>query len=161
MSESDCDALVTPDTPIRRRTESPRTVDRDVVTGRFTPGNQLSKTHGLYSVRIADVVRAEREAFLAADLEDAGGTEHLTIRKRAQHAYRARLHVQIESLAESLERFGLFDRRGRLRVQWITKLETMIGTAAKLDAQLGLTRQERSIGASGTLSEYLAHEAER
>jgi len=123
----------------------PRSTDRDPQTGRFAPGNAVARKHGLHSSALTDALREEREAFLAASIVDDGGESEVTTRRRSLLDYRARLHVQIIALSDALERFGMFDRRGRLRSGWLQRLEALIGRGQAIDATLGLGRRERHV----------------
>src|SRR5262249_51938830 len=92
---------------------------------------------------------AEGAAFLEQDLLDAGGIDDMPIRIRAQHAYRSELHVDIRKLSIALRMYGLFDRKGRARLEWLQRLESLINTARQLDATLGLERRARRIADMG------------
>lgn len=122
----------------------PARTDRDA-TGRFLPGNASARRHGLFAAGIEAAVAAEKCAFLAQSLADDGG-EDIPERRRSLHDYRASLHVQVRALAAALERHGQFDRRGRLRATWISKLESLIAAATRIDAALGLERREKPVG---------------
>lgn len=50
--------------------------------------------------------------------------------------HRARLRVHICALSDAVERYGLFDRRNRLRA---------ISTAQRIDGTLGLARRSRHV----------------
>ncbi|HEY0876690.1 MAG TPA: hypothetical protein VGD94_24655 [Vicinamibacterales bacterium] len=121
--------------------------------GRFLPGNRESRKHGLFGARVSAALIAEREAFEAACLADDGGD--VPVRRAARLQYRARLHVQIRALSDALEQFGLFDRRGRLRGQWLQRLEGLIAVATRLDATLGDERRARDISRMSA-AEYAA-----
>jgi hypothetical protein len=135
---SDSPSTVTPPTP-------PQPAGRDASTGRFTPGNAIARTHGLYAQRIAEELAAEREAFLQQSLLDDGGDTEVPARRRALHDYRSRLHVTITQLSTAIDTFGLFDKKGRLRERWLRRLESLIGRAQALDALLGLERRQKHI----------------
>lgn len=113
--------------------------------GRFLPGNALAKRHGLHASRSAEAMASAREQFLASDMADAGGLGDVPTRKASLHHYRARLHSHISALSDALETFGLFDKRGRLRVAWLQRLEGLMTTAHRLDATLGLERRARPV----------------
>jgi hypothetical protein len=108
----------------------------------FQPRNRKAQTHGLHA-RVSDALIAEREDFERRSLTDDG--TDVPVRRASRHRYRARVHVQIEALSEALEQFGLFDKRGKLRVGWLQRLESMIGVAARLDASLGDERGARPV----------------
>ena len=123
----------------------PQSSGRDPSTGKFLPGNEIARKHGLHSSALTDALRDEREAFLTASISDDGGEGEVTTRRRALLDYRARLHVQIVALSDALEKFGMFDRRGRLRSGWLQRLEALIGRGQAIDATLGLGRRERHV----------------
>ncbi len=83
------------------------------------------------------------EAFVQGSLSDEG-EDDIPTRRRAQLGYRARVHRRILQVDDALER-GLFDRRGKLRVAWITKLESLIATAIRIDVMLGLERRQKRV----------------
>jgi hypothetical protein len=119
--------------------------DRDPVTGRLLPGNAIARRHGLYASRIAEELEAERVAFLEQSITDDGGLSEISIRRRSQHEYRARLHVHIAQLSSAIEQFGLFDGRGRLRTAWLQRLEGLMALARSIDASLGLERRQKRV----------------
>jgi hypothetical protein len=121
--------------------------------GRLLPGNTLALRTGLYSERSQAEYQDEVDRFLAASLADDGGVAEVSTRRRTVHEYRARVDRRIRMLDAALEARGLFDCRGRLRVAWISKLESLIATARALDSLLGLDRRQRPIR---SLSEALA-----
>jgi hypothetical protein len=111
-------------------------------------GNGLARMTGLHvtnHVPEFEAIEAAGRALLEQSVTDAGGRDELIARELAHHEYRALLHVRILKLAQALERHGQFDRRGRLRVGWITKLESLIGTALSIDKTLGLTRLAKPV----------------
>jgi hypothetical protein len=112
------------------------------------PGNQIAATHGLFSERDLARLQAEVEAFLANSLTDDGGESEVPTRRRTLHEYRARVHRRIRQLDAALEVRGLFDRRGKLRVAWLQRLEALINTAKGIDSLLGLERRQRHVPAS-------------
>lgn len=131
-------ATVAPDSD----SNPPRT-DRDPASGRFLRGNRTALRHGLYGVNVEAVMIEERQAFEAASIADDG--DDLPERRRSLHRYRASLHVQIEALAASLEKHGQFDRRGKLRAGWLSKYESLIAAAVRIDAVLGLDRKPKDV----------------
>jgi hypothetical protein len=60
--------------------------------------------------------------------------------------------VQLDA---AIETRGLFDPRGKLRVAWLGKLESLIAAARGIDNLLGLDRRPRQVG---TMDEYLRGE---
>jgi len=115
------------------------------VRGHAVRGSEIARRHGLHASRLVEAVKAEREAFWHSSVADDGGETAISTRRRSLHTYRARLHVQILMLGDAIERWGLFDRRGRLRVTWLARLEGLIARAAALDAVLGLERRPRRV----------------
>jgi hypothetical protein len=110
--------------------------------GRWLARNSGAKRHGLYG-RVSDALIAEREDYERACLADDGGD--VPIRRASRIRYRGRLHVQIEALGNAIEAHGLFDKRGRLRIPWLQRLDSLINTAMRLDASLGDERRARDI----------------
>lgn len=139
LSQSDADHVTIPSTDRDRR-------------GRVVKGNQLSKRTGLYAATVDRLLEQERQAFLTASLADDGGDPDVPTRRRSLHAYRSRLHLHIAQVSGALERFGLFDGRGRLRATWLSKFESLVGTAIRLDTLLGLERRTKD---TMTLQQYL------
>ena len=115
-------------------------------------GGALSRRHGLYAA-LSGAIADERAEFLVASLTDDGG--EIPTRRRSLHEYRARLHVHVVQLSDALERHGLFDRRGRLRVSWLQRFEALVGRAQAIDAVLGLSRRSRPVeSARDIIREY-------
>ncbi|HYN08041.1 MAG TPA: P27 family phage terminase small subunit [Vicinamibacterales bacterium] len=125
--------------------------------GRFTKGNVQAVGPLLYTDRDLLQLREEVGEFLQRSIADDGGEGEVSTRRRTLHEYRARVHRRIVGLDAALEARGLFDRRGKLRVAWITKLETLISTAKGIDSLLGLDRRAKAIP---NLLQYLAEKAE-
>jgi hypothetical protein len=94
---------------------------------------------------LTEALAEERRAYLAGSLTDDGGEAEVPTRRRSLHEYRARLHVHIGQLSDAIERFGLFDRRGRLRATWLQRLEGLVDRARAIDATLGLERRARAL----------------
>lgn len=123
-------------------------------------GNGLSRTTGFRVTNLTPELRAIEAAgqvLASQSIVDAGGREELIAREVADHEYRGLLHVNILKLARALDAHGHFDRRGRLRVGWITKLESLISTAVGIDKLLGLQRRQKR---APSLAEYLESRAE-
>ena len=115
--------------------------------GRFVPGHFHSTTHALHTDRVPPEfahLQAEVDAFLAGSLADEGEPDVPT-RRRSQVGYRAIVHRKILQLADALDRRGIFDHRGRLRVQWLTQLNALLSQARQQDQLLGLERRQRQI----------------
>jgi hypothetical protein len=143
------------DAPIRTETASDGETVKPRNAGWFTPENQRARKHGLYSRRLDPDVLAlieSAESFTARSLADAGGAEAMSARERSQHGYRGIVHQDIQELHYALRKFGLFDGRGRPRLSWLTKLESLMATARAIDSALGL---ERRSAAAPTLSDYV------
>lgn len=119
--------------------------------GRFGRGNKAAVLHGFYAAHTREQMVRERTALEQQSILDDGGLADMPARRRMLHRHSARLHVQAAALGASLEQHGLFARDGRLRLAWLQKLESLITTALKVDAQLGLERQPRHVGAGGAL----------
>src|SRR5262249_52898139 len=83
----------------------------------------LARRHGLRAADLTPTHVEAREAFYGASVADDGGVSELSQRRLSLHAYRARLHCHVTSLSDAIERFGLFDKRGRLRALWLQRLE--------------------------------------
>ena len=116
--------------------------------GRFVKGNRAHLTTALRAKALppemAHLVDLERDDLLQAIADDGGPSE--IIRRRAQtHENRQRIQRRVRQVEFALDRFGLFDHKGHLRVVWIDKLIALVNTAARLDALLGLDRRARSI----------------
>lgn len=102
---------------------------------------------------------AEVQDFMTGCLVDEADPDVPT-RRKALLTYRARLHRRIVQLDAALELRGLVDRRGRLRANWLQRLEGLISVARSLDAQLGLDRQARAVNFTERLSAALARKGE-
>jgi hypothetical protein len=107
-------------------------------------GNRVAARHGIYAVASAADAQVAAALFEQSVI-DAGGREELTAREAAQHEYRSVIHLNIVRLAKALERHGQFDKRGRLRVGWLSKLESLTSTALAIDKMLGLERRQRQL----------------
>ena len=91
---------------------------------------------------------------------------HEALRVRSVGSGQDVLDVNIRKVARALEGYGLYDRRGRLRVGWITRLESLITTALSIDQTLGLERRAKNVTdtfdqAIADFSEAYADQAER
>ena len=117
--------------------------------GRFTPGHFHSATTGLHTPRLPPEfahLQADADHFLAASLSDEGDANDVPARRRSQLGYRAVVHRKILQLSEALERRGLFDSRGRLRVAWLGQLNALLSQARQQDQLLGLERRQKDLG---------------
>lgn len=128
--------------------------------GRLLPGAKLARTHGLYTAADLERMRGEIEIFRQASVEDDGGETEVATRRLSLHAYRARIHRRIEQLDDAIEVRGLFDNRGKLRVAWIGKLESLIGAARSIDQTLGLERRGRNVTPSSP-AEWLEQQVQK
>lgn len=142
MANSDCNADGNESQPAR-----PNVVESGAV-GRTGKGNGLAVTHGLYALELPPELqhlRAEIADYEAACLVDEGDSDDVPTRRRSLIEYRARLHRRVLQLDDALELHGLRDRRGRLRVGWLSKLESLIAAAVRIDNLLGLERRPKPI----------------
>ena len=136
---------------LRRGRTAPPPDDRDPRTGRFRQGNGAAVRTGLRAGRTrgGDVVVArlddEVQSFLEGSLADDGGREMIPTRRLSQHQYRAALHCQILQVNAALETHGLFDRRHKLRLGWLSKLESLMREARAFDQSLGLARRPKPV----------------
>jgi hypothetical protein len=124
--------------------------------GRILPGHTLTVKHGLFSDRDLANLNAEVSVFLGGSITDDGGESEVATRRRTLHEYCARLHRRIVQLDAAIETRGLFDPRGKLRVAWVGKLESLIGAARGIDNVLGLDRRARDVG---SMQEYMRGKA--
>lgn len=122
----------------------PNAPQRDAL-GRLLPGHTLTFQHGEDSARVLASLQAEVAAFVEGALVDEGDASEVSTRRRSQIEYRARLHRRIVQLDAALEQRGLFDKKGKLRVQWLQRLAGLIDTAKAIDSLLGLTRRPKKI----------------
>ena len=132
-------------------------LDRDPRTGRFVRGNGVAVKTALRVGRahlpeVFGVLEGQVREFLETSVADDGGRDEMPGRRLSQHQYRAVLHRQVLRLNAALELHGLFDRRGRLRLAWLGKLESLMREARAIDTLLGLGRRTTV----PTLEEYLA-----
>jgi hypothetical protein len=87
----------------------------------------------------------EVQQFIEPSINDDGGRENVPHRRRSLHEYRARTHRRIVQLDAAIELRGLFDKRGKLRVQWLQQLQSLIATAKSVDSLLGLERRAKPV----------------
>lgn len=131
----------------------PDGTDRDR-NGRFIHGNTVAVRTGEHANGsrlpvIFQTLNAEVANFLEASLTDDGGRDQIPTRRLSQHQYRAVLHQQILRLSLALDTHRLFDRRGRLRVAWLSKLKSLMREARAFDASLDLARRPRRVSLHG------------
>ena len=55
------------------------------------------------------------------------------------------MHRHILQVSAALDTHGVFDRHGKLRLAWLSKLESLIREARALDQSLGLARRTKSV----------------
>jgi hypothetical protein len=148
-----------------RAVASARLYPGRTAAGTFTKGNRVRVRHGLRSrtralpPELEHLAVMEREDYQQS-LADEGGAENV-IRRRAQTLEnRARVQRRIRQIDFALDRFGVFDGKGRLRQQWIDKLISLVGIATRIDIALGFARGARHVGALDDPAEYLAAQSE-
>jgi hypothetical protein len=120
--------------------------DRDAA-GRVLPGNTLAVTHGLDAVELPAQLahlRDELFDFERASLVDEGDDD-IPTRRRSLIAYRARLHRRVLQIDDAIDLKGLVDPRGRLRVAWLSKLESLVAACLRIDRELGLERGAKQV----------------
>jgi hypothetical protein len=104
--------------------------------------------HALYRPQLPaewlDLAQQQEEDF-AQQITDDGGAENIIRNRGNTQENRALVQRRIRQISRALDTFGLFDRKGRLRVPWLTKLESLINTAASLDRLLGLERRQKEV----------------
>jgi hypothetical protein len=135
--------------------DTPTAPTRDP-SGRFLRGNRAAVTHALYAMDLPEEfshLASEISTFRSASIADDGGETEIGVRRQSLHEYRARIHRRIVQLDHALELRGLVDRRGKLRVSWLQRLDGLIASARALDSLLGLDRRARQLP---SLSDYLA-----
>lgn len=144
---------------------NPRGLDRCERCRSVLKGNTLSQTTGMYAtLNTSPEMRAREEAgrtIVAQSVVDAGGREELSAREVALHEYRGLLHERILKLALALRVHGDFDKRGRLRKNWIELKDRLINSAAAIDKTLGLRRKAKRIAsARDIVAEYQRRDEE-
>jgi hypothetical protein len=115
----------------------------------FEPGNVAGRRHGLYG---GDNPEPD-PTVLAQYVADDGGLEHVAARRLDTLRNRALVQRRIEQLQLALADNGLFDRRGKLRVGWLTMFDRFVNTAKALDGMLGLERRAKPVE---TFEEYMS-----
>lgn len=143
-----------PNTPIAALTppDSPEAGGR-TPRGTFAPGNPWARTaalrHGLFSPEAPAAVAAREAAaaFLQQCIADEGGLSELSARQLALLEDRAAVYRLQRQLGHAIDHLGMFDSKGRLRVLWMNKLESLIATGLRIDALLGAERKSRRTGA--------------
>jgi hypothetical protein len=116
------------------------------VKGHFRAGHRLNIVGGQKSDRLPaglDYLQVDVDRFISGSLIDEGDQQDIPVRRRAQLEYRARLHRRILQLDAVLDQRGLVDRRGKLRVAWLSQLQSLIAAAVTIDKLLGLERKQK------------------
>ena len=124
-------------------------------------GHTKSVTHGLTSTR-DDLLQFEGARVAANELfdnavQDDGGLENIPARRKSLLEYRAELHRRVLQLSHALDKSGIRDGSGKLRVNWLVMLKGLIAECRALDTTLGLSRRERDVD---TLDGFLARRAD-
>ena len=108
-----------PDTHAVTSTREPRR-DRDPRTGRFG----AAVTTGLRATQTTTEARhLALDAFLDGGRADDGGRDQIPTPRLSQHQYRALVHRHVRQVSAALDTHGVFDRHGKLRLPWLSKLE--------------------------------------
>ena len=134
--------------PDEAQSAHPKGHDGRDAKGRFAAGHFHSTTTALHTNRVPPEfahLQAEVERFLTGSLQDEGDPGDVPTRRRSQLGYRAVVHRKILQLVDALDRRGLFDSRGRLRIAWLTQLNALLSQARQQDQLLGLERKQRRV----------------
>jgi hypothetical protein len=110
---------------------------------KFRPGNSAALTTGQYATTTPPELLKRQRDFEAAVLADEANPP--TILRRAlisNLAYLQRLRWQLES---ALEQKNVMDPFGKLRVQWIQRIESLTARIESLARLLGVTREARDV----------------
>jgi hypothetical protein len=99
----------------------------------------------LHTPLLPELARVARDQYLRGSLADEGADPATRVRNALERG--AILTGQFTSLAAALEVHGLFDRRGRLRVSWLSTLESLANALLAIDRLLGWERKTRDINA--------------
>lgn len=133
--------------PIRRdergRVRDPESARQLGTRTQFGPGNAAAVTHGIHAR--AFEAQAEVAGMLDRYVADEGGLSEVPARRLDLLQNRAKVQRAFDRLSDTLDRLGLFDRRGRLRVAWLQRLEGLAGMLVRHDAILGLDRRPKRI----------------
>ena len=114
----------------------------------FKSANWLGLQHSMSTDRWPpglEALRDEVASFMAACLADEGDIADVPARRLSLIGHRARLERRIIQVDARLEQAGLTDKRGKLRLGWITALQSLIGQAKSLDQVLGLERRQKRV----------------
>lgn len=120
----------------------------------FGPGNGRAVKHGLYLRSAAEEIAAVLESYVV----DEGGLSEVPARRLDLLRVTAKTQRHFDRLSDTLDTLGMFDKRGRLRVSWLQRIEGLANTLVRLNSTLGLTRQAKSV----TLADIIdQHEREK
>jgi hypothetical protein len=114
----------------------------------FKPANWLGLQHSMRTERWPpglEVLRDEVAAFMRGCLADEGDVALVPTRRLSLLGHRARIERRIIQIDARLEQAGLTDKRGKLRVVWLSQLQSLINTAKSLDQLLGLERKQKRV----------------
>jgi hypothetical protein len=126
--------------------------DRDPVTGRLLPGNQVARKVGDYTTDLSYLAPfLELEQEVRAALERERPTPSTV--ERMLIADLAMLRRYIAMVDGFIVGRGLVDRRGRLRLATVQRLEALVDRCRQLGTLLGLRVPERPVP---SLDQYLA-----
>jgi hypothetical protein len=138
-----------------KRRQARKRIRNPLPVKRTAPNVPHAQTHGLTTDADRrdelpagfEYLQEQVDAFIRGSLLDDGGDgdDEIPTRRRAHHGYRGRIHRRILQVDEAIQMYGLFDRRGKLRVGWLTTLQALVSTAIKIDVLLGLQRRPRKI----------------
>jgi hypothetical protein len=136
-------------TPSARPNRQPR----DPITHRFLPCSKGDGAANLTPKEVLAELDHRIEPFLAGAISDEGGESEVPTRMRTALERQARLARRIHQLDFLLERDGLIDRRGRLRVHWLATLARLCDASLAIDRMLGFERQAKPIASRWEYSE--------
>ncbi len=137
------------------------TKDGICARGHAIAGNQLRRTHGMYSFRdrgnaaISDDLRISADDMAARILADKGGIENCSTLLREYIQQTRNVRVVLDLLSRDMVENGLFTRSKRVRnvfQRWLETLDRFDRFATKV----GLEREARQVP---SLSAYLAQAA--
>lgn len=116
--------------------------------GRFLPGHSTRLVPGLHRDQWPPELAALRDEIddvLERMIADDGGAGEISTRRRALLEDFARIQRRVTQLDSMLELRGLIDKRGKLRVAWLQRLEGLVATARALASMLGLQRTPKPV----------------
>jgi len=128
--------------------------------GRFLPGHRINATHGLESARVPAPYAELERALLERSLADDGGLSEIPARRLSLHEYRSLIHRKVWQVSDALDARGLFDKRGKLRVAWLQRLESLVTQAVRIDSVLGLERRTKDLRTM-TAEQYVRHDRQQ